>query len=217
MSTERTPVVVKPDEKIINTAKPSTNNPPSTQNHEQASVANVGTITFAQSNTTVAQQEVNKAPTETRQERRARLAQVLDRGVVQDHLHVDLPPHLVGQWVRNDPMEIHRMQLLGFEINTDYVPRTQLNNDGTGRVIVGDVVHMITSRENKEDIDFVMDRHAQRISGLTKDARNEQKEEKDFSKLTRKDTDGVVPVFNEGTARQANRDELANALGLKEP
>lgn len=91
----------------------------------------------------------------TREERKARIAAVLDRGITNDRLKVDLPEHLHGEWINRDPAEIMRMQALGFEIDTQYAPKRALHNVGDSSAVIGDVVFMTCSKEVKELIDEV--------------------------------------------------------------
>jgi hypothetical protein len=90
-----------------------------------------------------------------RKELKAKLVAVLDRGITNDRLAVDLPGHVHGEWVVNDPMEIARVQALGFEVDNQYAPKRSLHSDGSTTAIVGDVIHMVCSKEVKEVIDEI--------------------------------------------------------------
>jgi hypothetical protein len=89
------------------------------------------------------------------EQQRARIAQVLDRGVVGVRMQVDLPPGVYGEWASNDVESIFRMQTLGFEIDHIYAKQRALHNDGTDKSIVGDVVFMTCSQQNKDLIEAV--------------------------------------------------------------
>lgn len=144
---------------------------------------------------------------EERAQRKARLAVLLDRGIVSDRLTVELPPEIHGEWNRNDPLEIQRLRTLGFEVDTKYAPARALHNDGTGSAVVGDVVFMITSRENKELIDEI--RHEQfSASNSPRKAR----EEKQFEEKTGKDTGGQIPTFTDSTQKSVRKEEILAAL-----
>jgi hypothetical protein len=92
---------------------------------------------------------------EERARRKALLIQSFDRGVIHDRLTVPLPADMYGEWCRNDPLEIDRLRTLGFEIDREHATNRSLNDDGSGAAIVGDVIFMTTSRENKDLIDEV--------------------------------------------------------------
>lgn len=89
-----------------------------------------------------------------RNERRARLIKIRERGYISQRLEVDLPPDKYGEWCLNDPAEIARMQAMGFEIDTIHAPSKALHSNGSGMAIVGDVIFMTCPREVKEDIDW---------------------------------------------------------------
>lgn len=134
---------------------------------------------------------------EERAKRKAMLVQAFDRGVIHDRLAVKLPPHIHGEWVRNDPMEIDRLKTLGFEIDYDYAPARSLHGDGTGAAIVGDVVHMICPREVKELIDEVRMDKFMAVNGKPGEKKAKTKEEREFEANTLRDSQGIVPAFAE--------------------
>lgn len=144
---------------------------------------------------------------EQRATRKARLAVVLDRGIVQDRLKVDLPSDVHGEWVRDDPLEVHRLQLMGFEIDRQYAPNQSLHNDGTGTARIADVVFMTTSRENKEIIDEI--RHDQMMR--TNDPRM-AREERELRSNIASESGGEVPTFTESQTRTARTADVAAAL-----
>lgn len=106
-----------------------------------------------------------------------RVAEVYERGVVGDRLHVDLPPELVGQWVPNDQQAIFRMESMGFIIDKKFAPARRLHDKGDGASYVGDVVHMIAPRIVRDVIDEVKRDRYQRVNAPKG---GKQKEEKDF-------------------------------------
>jgi hypothetical protein len=154
------------------------------------------------------QQEVKRVMSpEERAQKKARLAVLLDRGFIQDRLKVPLPDDLHGEWVRNDPIDIQRLRTLGFEVDTQYATSRSLHNDGTGSAVIGDVIFMTTSRENKELIDEI--RHEQ---FLRSNSPRKAREEKQFEDKTAKDTGGQIPTFTDSTQRTMRKEELAAAL-----
>lgn len=144
---------------------------------------------------------------EERAQRKARLAVLLDRGIVSDRLTVQLPPEIHGEWNRNDPLEIQRLRTLGFEVDTKYAPARALHNDGTGSAVVGDVVFMTTSRENKELIDEI--RHEQ---FLASNSPRKAREEKQFEEKTGQGTGGMIPTFTDSVQKSVRKEEILAAL-----
>lgn len=107
-------------------------------------------VTDEKGNTvTITDEDREKA--NARAARKAKLAQVMDRGYLNDRLNVKelLGVDKHGQWVRNDPQEITRMKQLGFELDNE-LGKTSLHGDGKGNAIIGDVILMTTPRENYE-------------------------------------------------------------------
>ena len=152
-----------------------------------------------------AQPEVQ--PEMTREEKKARLVSVLERGIVHDRLHVPLPPDIYGEWARMDPLEIARMQTLGFQIDYEYAQRRALHSDGTGAAVVGDVVFMTCPRETYEIIKEI--RHEQ---FMRTNAPKKSKEEVELIANTFRDADGLVPTFSESNTDLAGRDHIVAAL-----
>jgi hypothetical protein len=86
---------------------------------------------------------------ETKEQKLARIAQILDRGIVVDRLHVNLPEGVHGEWVRDDPIAIERMKAIGFEVDTQFAKSRALHDD-TGKVKVGDVIFMTAPQEIRD-------------------------------------------------------------------
>lgn len=82
----------------------------------------------------------------------AQVASVLDRGVTNARLKVPLPDDLVGEWVPTDAQSIYEKQLLGFEVDTKFAMKHALHNDGSGKAIVGDVIHMVAPKRLMEAV-----------------------------------------------------------------
>lgn len=119
------------------------------------------------------------AEVKRRQELKAKLVTVLDRGLVIDRLHVPLPADVYGEWFPNDKVEIYRAQSMGFEIDTKYAKNRALHDDGTGdKAIVGDAIFMTCPREVKEIIEEI--KREQYIAANSPKG-GKQKEERDFA------------------------------------
>lgn len=90
---------------------------------------------------------------EIRAKKKARIAQVVDRGYVNDRLSAtNIPNGMHGQWVRKDQMEIDRMRIYGYEIADPKTYGTSgMSDHGDGATItLGDVVLMVCSEEDHE-------------------------------------------------------------------
>lgn len=114
---------------------------------------------------------------------RARIAEVYSRSVTEDRLNVPLPDDLHGEWVLVNELEIARKKALGFVIDDQYATKVAMHNDGTGKPIIGDVVHMITTKENKKIIDDIAKEAYVEMHG-TREQKKGQKEERDFAAAT---------------------------------
>jgi len=148
-----------------------------------------------------------------RGELKAKLASILDRGIVQDRLTVDLPEDLHGEWVRNDPLEIRRLETLGFIVDNEYAIKRAIHSDGTSSAIVGDVVHMICPKEVKLMINEIrIERMIKEHSPKKKGNKRIQKEEQQFQEdVDRLHASGVSGYTN-SSEKSAGNKELADIV-----
>lgn len=153
---------------------------------------------------------------EERAARKAFLVSQMERGVLQDRLHVKLPPHLHGEWVRRDEQEINRMKTYGFQIDETYAPNQALQDDGTRGAVIADVVFMTTDRVNKELIDEIRLDQFYKINGRPGDVRAATKEEKDYVANTRNDTGGDIPTMSESRNRPARVTDIVSAVNVQD-
>ncbi len=145
---------------------------------------------------------------EHRRARKEQLASVLERGVVATALHVEtLPSNLHGEWVRDDQVEIYRMETLGYKIDTEYAKDRRTHSKGDSASYVGDVVFMTTPRENYELINEVKQEMFDRIHGTKKGQSEEQQFEKSIKSKTPE-----LPVIDEGKASKVKKAEIEAAL-----
>lgn len=147
-----------------------------------------------------------------RKDKKIKMMQILDRGVIGDRLSVDVPKHLYPEWVPNDDGEIFRMQAMGFRFpdSSEYSKRG-LHTDGTSKVIVGDVVLMVCDREDKEIIDEIRDERFRKLHGKPGD--NSQGEELGYKAQVRKaDRDNYIGTLEESSTREARKAEIEAAL-----
>lgn len=85
----------------------------------------------------------------TKAERKAKLAQVLDRGMVSERLVVkDADPRKHYEWCRNTEIDIDRWRSLNFEVELER--GEGLHGQGDDRRVVGDAVLMSCSKQNFE-------------------------------------------------------------------
>lgn len=146
-------------------------------------------------------------PGQSKAEMKARLVQVLERGMVHDRMMVPLPSDVHGEWVRNDPLEIARMQTLGFQIDHEYAPKRALHSDGTSAAVVADVIHMICPKEVKETIDEIRHEQFHRLN-----APKAAKEDRELIANTMRDTEGEIRPFADSVTHSVDRDAIAEAL-----
>lgn len=150
---------------------------------------------------------------EQRAKRKAMLVQAFDRGIIHDRLKVQLPPHLHGEWARNDPMEIDRLRSVGFEVDYEYATKRSLHSDGSGGAVVGDVIHMICPRELKELIDEVRMDKFMAVNGKPGERKAKTKEERELAANIVRDSGGDVPAFVESeTTSRFSRADVEAAL-----
>ena len=142
-------------------------------------------------------------------ERRARLAQVLDRGYTEIRLRVPLPNDVHGEWVHNSPTEIHRLESMGFKIDDRYAVKNTLHSDGTDKPIIGDVIHMICPMVIKEDIDAAARIRFVQNHGDRKEKAAMLAEEKSYAG----DIKSLgLPLIAESKSHETSGDEIAAAI-----
>ena len=114
-----------------------------------------------------------EATVESRDERKARIVQVLSRGFINDRLAVnDLKPGWRVVWVRNNPDDIARYQTLGYKVETEM--GTKYHQKAGESRIVGDVILMSIPLEDYEIIEEAMTE--QKLARLDKGKRDFVKE-----------------------------------------
>ena len=160
--------------------------------------------------TQMTQEQLNQA-VETRAQRKARIAKVVDRGFVQSRLTVNLPSDTYGEWVSDDPSEIVRFQSMGFRLASKAeFPNATLHGEGDDSVKVGDLKLMVAPMEVKEIIEEIRREEFQRRHG---DPRLLQKgnvrEEKEF----KSQVGNSLPVIDESNTQFADAAAIRAALG----
>ena len=97
----------------------------------------------------------------TKAQRKTKLVQVLDRGMVSDRLVVrDPDPDKHYEWCRDTEIDIDRWKSLGFEVEMD--KGEGLHGKGDGRKVVGDAILMSCPRENFEVLGELKDERKER-------------------------------------------------------
>lgn len=139
----------------------------------------------------------------------ARLARVLERGIIVDRTTVDLPEGVYGEWVCDEGPEIVRMQLMGFEIDDKYAVERSSHADGTGGTAkIGDIIFMTCPQRVKDTIEIVRKRMYDRANPK----QGSQKEEKDFKQLMGNIREAHLPVTDESVQSEANEAAILAAL-----
>ena len=143
-------------------------------------------------------------PALIRKEKKARLASVLERGMIGDRLAVPLPSELVGQWCPNNKLDIYRMQGLGFEIDTVHAKNRSLHDGGDGAAVVGDVIFMTTPKENYELI--------QEVNKELMDAAHNPRKQKEDSETTSLIDKIGMPTVNTSRTDSVSSRQIAATL-----
>jgi hypothetical protein len=144
---------------------------------------------------------------ESESEYEARIAQVLERGIVLDRLRVDLPDDQYGEWIKDDPASIKEAELLGFKIDREFAPKRSIHDDGTGVARMGDAIYMTIPKSRKQIIDRVkLKRRKERHNPA------QQGEEQEYKARVRDETQGDIPVFVESKKDAATATDISEAL-----
>lgn len=110
---------------------------------------------------------------QAKREYAARAIQVLDRGLVNARLNVDLPTEVHGEWVANDPESIYRYKALGFELDDKFAVGNALHSDASGKAQIGDVVFMTIPKWKKEVLDQSRQSLIDQVHNKKRDLREE--------------------------------------------
>lgn len=141
----------------------------------------------------------------TKEQIKAKLVSVVDRGFTNDRLYVPLPADLHGEWIHKDDVDFYKGQ--GFESGTSYAEARSLHGSGQ----VGDVVFMVCAKVRKEAIDELRTEKFQELHGIS--GRGNQGEERDYAKKvkTQLGTD-LIPATAESTVTPVSGDMIRTAL-----
>lgn len=160
-----------------------------------------------------AEKEEEKDPVQQRAERKARLAEVMFRGIVNAQLSVPLPKDRHGVWVHRDQMEIAYYEALGYKVDDQFALKNAIHNDGSGKPIVGDTIFMTCSKEQKELIDEVNRDQYMRNNTKSGQAQLEEKQFKELlDKKLNRGTDSKVPAIIESQEVEVSKSQIAAAL-----
>jgi hypothetical protein len=147
-------------------------------------------------------------------EYKAVLASVLDRGYAHEALNIDLPPHLTGEWITNDPVSIARAKTLGFTIDTEYAKKNSIHSSGDSKAVYGDVIFMTIPTQRKRIIDEVRKETARRRLGdKVDDKLKNQGEETQFKGQMRDlETVGITAIDAPSQSHVVDGTQIAAAL-----
>lgn len=115
------------------------------------------------------------APTAEEQlQYKRRLFETADRSYMNDRLNVPIPAELHGEWIGVDDFSQFHAREKGFIDGSEYLTTFNKLHDRPDGNAVGDVKFMVIPKWKKEAQDEV-DRHiAQKRSGVSSDAKNEE-------------------------------------------
>lgn len=127
-------------------------------------------------NPTSTAKTISQVPTAVEvKEYEARIARVMERGLIVDRFHVDLPDDMHGEWHPYDTVEQARLETMGFRLDTQYAPTRKLHDKGDGISVIGDVAYYVQPKWMYNIIETK--RKEQYYNNHLK---KRQKEEKDF-------------------------------------
>ncbi len=101
---------------------------------------------------------------ETRAQKKARLTQVLARGLVSDRLVVrNADPKMHYEWSRNTETDIDRFRSMGFQVEHERGKSSGLHGTGDNSVVIGDAILMSIPIKDFEILEELKEeRHARR-------------------------------------------------------
>lgn len=141
----------------------------------------------------------------------AKVISILDRGILHDRLHVELPPGIHGEWVRNDPLEIDRLQAIGFRDGTPFVDQRILHHDGQ-RGTIGDVTYMVCPQQVYDLIEKARHEKLIRDNGKPGDVGRKTREELEFEANNERSTSGVIKSETASRSVPARPKDVHDAL-----
>lgn len=147
---------------------------------------------------------------ESREIRKARLAEIYYRGFANDRLDVQLPKHLYGEWVpfKDGGVAIDRKKALGFKIDTEYATKRALHDASAtvgGGSAIGDCVYMVCDMETKEILDEI---RIEKFKSMHEPKGGKAKEEREFLASAPAET---LPSA-ESAARVAKKADITAAI-----
>lgn len=100
------------------------------------------------------QAELNRRIAERQKLKAGLRVNLLERAAVSTALDLSfLPPNLSGQWVRNETLRINDLRALNYEVYKDNKIRGLHDANADGSIVVGDLILMTCTKENREIID----------------------------------------------------------------
>lgn len=147
-----------------------------------------------------------EAPTaeylKARAEAKARIVQILDRGITNERLNVKVPDDVYGEWVLNIPTEVSRFENMGFKLDDKYSAGQAVH----GNAKIGDTVFMTCPKYVREVIDEVRMERFVAMHGKPGSPKRKLKEETDFQ------NQAGLPVVNTSSSETIGIDEIRKAL-----
>jgi len=147
---------------------------------------------------------------ETKDQKKARIARIMERGIIADRLDVALPPNVHGEWVRNNLVDIERMKAMGFEVDHEFAKARALHSD-IGGSRIGDVIFMTCDKETRELVqEYRRTKFDEFYNKQPNATKAEAADQKGFGRQNE------VEVKNLSSATALRGDELLTTLKTKE-
>jgi hypothetical protein len=150
----------------------------------------------------------------TKAQLKAKMVDILDRGVTTSRLDLDVQDDIHYEWIPNNAAEKNRMRTLGFEVlsrKEHLKSGNPLHEGGADEIIVGDVIAMGCSKVRKQALDEIKSERFIAMHG--KAGSNVQAEETEFSKRMKEQLEpaGITSIVESSTSNITGA-ELANTL-----
>lgn len=141
--------------------------------------------------------------------KKARIARVLERGIIGERLAVNVPTGIHGEWVADDPVEIDRMRSLGYEVDKEFAQARSIHTNADGVPKVGDAIFMTCPQEQYDLIRAVKQERFEAMHNPR--GKGREKEEAEYRGKVEEETP-EVPVIDASKKSRVGEDEIRRAL-----
>jgi hypothetical protein len=149
----------------------------------------------------------------TKAQLRAKMVEILDRGVTTSRLDLDVDDDIHYEWVPNNAVEKNRMRTYGFEVlsrSRHLKSGNPLHEGGADEIIVGDVIAMGCSKARKQVLDEIKSERFIAMHG--RPGSKVQAEETEFSEKMNQQMPDSIKGIVESSTKTIDSSQLANAL-----